>query len=107
MLIKTSSPGGTVSKAVHDGAGRTTKSYTTDGGGDLTWSDAGNVTGDAVLHMVVTSYDADSNPILVTSKDRFHDETATGELGDASTAPKARVSYVASWYDKANRLTDT
>ncbi len=96
-----------MSKSVFDGAGRTTKSYTTDGGGDTTWADAGNVTGDAVLHMVINQYDADSNVILGTTKDRFHDETATGKLGDPNTAPKARVSYVASWYDLGNRLTDT
>src|SRR5262249_4362268 len=52
------------------------------------------------------AYDADSNAILVTTKDRFHDETGTGELGNPTTAPKARVSYEAMYYDKANRLTD-
>src|SRR5262249_19549199 len=41
------------------------------------------------------------------TKDRFHDETATGELGDATTAPKARVSYVAMYYDAADRLMAT
>ena len=30
---------------------------------------------------------------------------ATGALGNASTAPKARVSYTASYFDKGNRLT--
>jgi hypothetical protein len=40
-------------------------------------------------------------------KQRFHDETTTGELNSQSTAPKARVSYVAIYYDLADRLTDT
>jgi hypothetical protein len=46
--------------------------------------------------------------VLTTiSKDRFHDETTTGELGNATTAPKARVSYATSYYDKGNRVTDS
>src|SRR5262249_13745936 len=32
---------------------------------------------------------------------------ATGELGDATTSPKHRVSYVASYYDAADRLIAT
>ncbi len=43
----------------------------------------------------------------MTARQRFHDETGTGALGDPSTAPKARVSYAAAYYDKANRLTDS
>src|SRR5437667_125891 len=44
---------------------------------------------------------------LTTTRQRFHDETATGTLGNPTTGPKARVSYVASYYDAGNRLTDT
>jgi RHS repeat-associated protein len=107
QVLKTSVPGGLVSKAAYDGAGRATKTYTTDGGGDTAWSDAGNVTGDAVLEQQETTYDANSNVILVTLRQRFHDETATGALGDPSTSPKARVSYMANYFDLADRLTDT
>lgn len=49
LSIKQQSPGGLVTKMLHDGAARTTITFTTDGGGDLTWTDAGNVTGDIVL----------------------------------------------------------
>src|SRR5262249_1761404 len=76
------------------------------GGGDSGWSDAGGVTGDAVLSQTEYQYDANGNVILTIGKERFHDETATGELGDAATAPKARVSYAAAYYDLADRLTD-
>jgi RHS repeat-associated protein len=107
QVLKTAAPGGLVSKAKYDGVGRVTKSYLTDGGGDSSWSDAGNVSGDIVLTQSELQYDANSNPILVISRDRFHDETATGELGDPATAPKARVSYGAAYFDKANRATDT
>ena len=54
------------------------KSYATDGGGDSTWSDAGNVTGDNVLTQSETQYDAAGNVLMTISKDRFHDETTTG-----------------------------
>ena len=98
-VIKSSQPGGLVMKSQYDGAGRLTKQFTTDGGGDSGWSDAEDVTGDKVLSQSEMQYDAAGNAILMITKDRFHDETATGELGDASTSPKARVSYSASYYD--------
>src|SRR5262249_11278327 len=102
MAVKTAAPGGQVSKLIIDGAGRTTKSYTTDGGGDTAWGAAFNVTGDVVLTQAESQYDASSNRILTITKDRFHDETATGELGNSTTTPKARVSYLAMYYDLAN-----
>jgi RHS repeat-associated protein len=104
-VIKTSNPGGEVDKSAYDGAGRVTTSYVSDGGGDSTWTDATNVTGDNVLSQAETTYDKDGNVILVTDRERNHDETTTGALGNPTTAPKARVSYTASYYDLANRLT--
>jgi len=106
-VIKKSSPGGEVDKSQFDGAGRQTVSYVGDGGGDTTWTDATNVTGDNVLSQVESSYDKDGNVLLVTDRERNHDETATGALGNPTTAPKARVSYTASYFDLANRLTAT
>jgi hypothetical protein len=100
-------PGGLVTKDVYDGAGRPTIEYTSDGGGDASWSDAGNVMGDWVLNQVETQYDGDGNPILVTNRDRFHDAAATGALGNATTNPKARVSYAGTYYDAADRPTAT
>ena len=64
------------------------------------------VFGAVLIARIAIQYDAASNVILLTAKDRFHDETATGDLGDPATTPKARVSYVAQYYDKANRPTD-
>jgi RHS repeat-associated protein len=63
--------------------------------------------GDIVLEQVERQYDANGNVILVTSRQRFHDETATGALGDPQTGPKARVSYVGSYYDASDRLIAT
>jgi RHS repeat-associated protein len=103
--LKTAVPGGLVSKSEYDGAGRGAKSYVTDGGGDTAWTDADDVTGDVVLEQSENTYDADSNVIIVTMRQRFHDETATGALANPTTAPKARVSYATAYYDKADRLT--
>jgi RHS repeat-associated protein len=105
--IEISLPGGLVTKTVYDGAGRATKSYETDGAGGTSWSAASTVANDNVLTETITTYDSDDNPILVTTKDRFDNETGTGELGDPNTIPKARDSYMAYYYDLGNRLTTT
>jgi RHS repeat-associated protein len=103
-VIKELQPGGLVTKNSYDGAGRVVRVYTTDGGGDSTWADAGNVIGDAVLEQVENQYDADGNLIFVTTRERFHNETATGALGTPTTSPLARVYYGAHYFDAANRL---
>jgi RHS repeat-associated protein len=107
LLMKSSSPGGVVSKSEFDGVGRTTKSYITDGGGDSAYGDADDVTSDNVLSQLEYTYDANSNVIFTVSRERFHDETDTGALGTPTSGVNARVSYSASYYDLADRLTDS
>jgi RHS repeat-associated protein len=104
LVMKSSSPGGLVTKNEFNGVGWTTKSYLTDGGGDSAYGDADDVTGDAVLSQTEWAYDSNGNAELVTVRERFHDETATGALGTPSTGVKARVSYRASYFDKADRI---
>jgi len=106
LTLKSSSPGGIVQKTAYDSLGRATTTYVTDGGGDSTWSDAGNVTGDSVLSQSELTYDADGNAILSVSRERFHDASGTGALGTPSSGIAARVSSSAAYYDKLNRLTD-
>jgi RHS repeat-associated protein len=60
-----------------------------------------------VLSQGETQYDANGNAILTISRERLHDETATGALDDPSTTPHARVSYAAAYYDTLDRLTAT
>ena len=104
-MIKVAQPGGLVEKDQYDGAGQPAVAYLTDGGGDTSWADATNVAGDNVLEQQENSYDGNGNVLLVTTRQRFHDETATGALGDPTTGPRARVSYAAAWYDLADRPT--
>ena len=97
--IKTSAPGGLVTKAQYDGAGRVVQSFQTDGAGDVTWADAGRVGTNNVLSQTVTTFDGNGNALLVVTLERFHNATATGALSRAN----ARISYVASYYDQADR----
>jgi RHS repeat-associated protein len=107
QMIEVSAPGGLVTKDQYDGAGRQIEEYQTDGASGTGWSAAGSPSGDNVLEQTDSQYDKDGNPVLVTTRQRFHNETITGALGNASTAPKARVSYVAYYYDAVNRVTAT
>jgi YD repeat-containing protein len=104
-VIATASPGGLVQKTRYDGADRPVVQYTTDGAGGSTWTAAGSVTGDNVLEQVERTFDANGNVIATVDRQRNHDETATGSLGDANNSPKARVYYSAAYFDAANRPT--
>ncbi len=109
QTVKTAAPGGIVHKMQYDGAGRETADFTTDGAGDRTgtlgWQDAQGVTSsNNVLTQTKTQYDGDGDPIFVTTWDRYHNSTYTGDLGMASMQ-QARVSFVGSFYDASDRLT--
>ena len=106
--IKTSPPGGLVTKAAYDGAGRPSAAYLTDAYLDSSWNDAVSVSGNNnVLSQTQTVYDKEGNPISVITSERFDNEAQGGSLGNPTTHPYARVSYVANYYDAANRLTDS
>jgi RHS repeat-associated protein len=106
-VIKLASPSGIVDKEVYDGAGFNTVSYVTDGGGDSSYADAENVTGDIVLLQTDNTFDNDGNIIETVTRQRFHDATGTGALGTPTTGVPARVSYMGYYFDLGNRLTDT
>lgn len=105
QVIKTLSPGGLVQKMAYDGVGRTTTSYTSDGGGDSGYSDADDVTSDIVLNQIEYTYDEDGKVLKVLSRERFHDASGTGALGSPSSGIAARVSYVGYYYDAGGRTT--
>jgi RHS repeat-associated protein len=95
-------------KYVCDGVGRETKRYLGYDAAETSYADAGNVTGDTLFEQVETTYDAASNVLYTTRRRRFHDATGTGELtSPTGSQPKARVSYVAHWYDGAGRQKAT
>jgi|GEM_PF-268111 len=102
QLVRTSAPGGLVSKQSYDGVGRLTASSVSDGGGDTAYADAFNVQGDWVLEESDFDYDDNGNLLAATARQRHHDATGLGALGAAGTA--ARSTTGAAWYDAANRV---
>ncbi len=103
-LIKEQSSSGLVAKYSYDGVGRLISACDTNGGGDSSWADAGNVNGDTVLDQDQYIYDANGNIIEVIHKDRFHNATGTGALGDATSGVQARVSYELFYYNSLDQL---
>jgi RHS repeat-associated protein len=93
------------SKTVYDGIGRQTTQYTGYDLDETTYSQAGTVVDDTILEQTETDYDNASNVIQTTRRQRYHNAPAsqTGALGDASTDPKARVTYSAQWHDAIGR----
>ncbi|MDR3618225.1 MAG: RHS repeat-associated core domain-containing protein [Paludisphaera borealis] len=74
-------PGGLVSKARYDGAGRLVSAAQTDGSGGATWAAAGSLKNDRVLSETRIRYNGAGVAILVASLDRNHDAgAATGPL---------------------------
>jgi YD repeat-containing protein len=108
--IKMAAPGGLVTKTTYDGVNRPLVVYTTDGQElnqtGSSWDKAQTLAGDTVVTQTENTYDANGNVTLLTRRDRFHDATALGALQNPNTNPKARVSFIGSFFDKADRLTD-
>ena len=98
-------------KTAYDGVGRQTASYTGyyTGAGSESYADAGQITSDnKIFTQSLTSYDDATNIIQQDDYQRFHDATGNGELNlPTGSQPKARVSYVATWYDGVGRETAT
>jgi RHS repeat-associated protein len=87
-------------KSVYDGLGRRTKQsrgYDLD---ETVYSEASTLADDTLLEQTEFTYDAASNVIQTTLKQRYHNATGTGELnGPSGTQPKSRITYTAAWHD--------
>jgi rfaE bifunctional protein nucleotidyltransferase chain/domain len=95
-------------KTVYDGLGRRTKQsrgYDLD---ETAYSEASTLSDDTLLDQTEFSYDAASNVIQTTLKQRYHNATGTGELnGPSGTQPKSRSTYTAEWHDPLGRVIAT
>ncbi|QDT44041.1 hypothetical protein Pan241w_41460 [Gimesia alba] len=93
-------------KLEYDGLGRQTASYTGYDLDETSYADAGTVTGDTILEQAETVYDDAGNVIENITRMRYHDAPAsqTGALQDPTTAPKARVTFQASYPDAIGRV---
>ena len=87
----------------YDGIGRVKKRYVTVNAAAPTYATASVVINDTVMRQEEFTYDAASNVIQQTTRERFHNAAGTGELQTPSTEPKARVSYVALYPDALGR----
>ncbi|MFN7811278.1 MAG: hypothetical protein ACK5SI_01280, partial [Planctomycetia bacterium] len=87
------SPNAPVSQSRYDGAGRLTTSLTLGNVRSATWTTATSFSGSLVLEQTDYAYDAASNVIQTTNRQRFHDAstTAFGLLGTPTPGIPARV----------------
>ncbi|MBN8625472.1 MAG: RHS repeat-associated core domain-containing protein [Planctomycetes bacterium] len=94
-------------KRMFDGIGRETASYRGfyTGTGTEPYADVGKVTAqNKIFEQTLTIFDAASNPIQLSTYQRFHDATGQGPLNLPDAAqPKARVSYLAGYFDGVGR----
>ncbi len=108
-LIKSALPGSEATlKSVYDGVRRVTTQYSSYDVSETGYPYPISVASATVIEQAEYAYDAASNLISLTSRQRFHDATGTGPLTTPGGAqPKARVSYQASWPDALGRRQAT
>jgi RHS repeat-associated protein len=68
-----------------------------------------SIADDVILGQVEYTFDPAGNAVLAVTRERYHNAVAsqTGSLNDPSTAPKARVTYVAFFHDPLGRVIAT
>lgn len=107
LVRKQVAPGGPVVKSAYDSLGRLSVQYITDGQGDSNYTQALSVSDDIVLEQTESIYNDAGRVVQTINRQRFHDATGNGPLGNASgNQPKARVYNVGYYYDIAGRTTD-
>ena len=91
-------------KTVYDSLGRAVKQYLGHDTDETAYADASSVSDDTIVEQAETTYDAASNVLQTTTRQRFHNATGTGELTSPSgSQPKARVTYQAMYHDQVGR----
>lgn len=109
-VIKQYQPGSTAfNKMVFDALNRPAMVYLAcrPGTAGVPAGDDNNVSTDTVIEQRETVYDPAGNVIEQRFKQRLDDATGTGQLGDVTTNPKARVSWTAIWPDAIGRVRVT
>ncbi len=103
-----STPAGKVGFTVvqYDTAGRTRRQFRA-WGGTLNLAAPGNLSTATVIEQTGLHYDDAGNSLYTSFRQRFDDATGTGSLQSPTTEPKARLSYVASYFDALGRNVST
>ena len=95
-------------KTVYDHLGRPTATYLGYDDEETSWSDAASVANDTIIEQTETQYDALGRVLVTTTRQRMHNATGFGPLTSPDgVQPKARVTFVAAWYDVLGRRTLT
>ena len=91
-------------KTTLDSLGRETVEYI-GYGADANYAAIFSVASNTILQQTETAYDAATNVIQTTTRQRYHNADAgqVGALGDPSTIPNARVTYAAGYPDALGR----
>ncbi len=92
-------------KTAYDSLGRETVEYVGYNYSDTTYATAVSIAGDTLFEQTETAYDAASNAVQTTLRQRYHGATSVGALGSPTSAqPQARVTYNATYPDPLGRL---
>jgi RHS repeat-associated protein len=93
-------------KTVYDGARRTVRVFQGFDADETAWADASSVADDTIVEQVQNVFDDAGNLLSMARAMRMHTagEDQLGPLNDPSgPAPRARVTYQATWYDGVGR----
>jgi RHS repeat-associated protein len=107
MLVKEASPNGLFQKTKYDGARRIAATFASFDDAETTYAQTFDVVGDTVIDETVLTYDADGNVLYTTRYERTSTASVTGDLATGWAVGNARRTFVAHWFDVANRLTTT
>jgi len=104
--IKIRTPNGLFQKSQFDGAGRTKATFASFDDAETTYAAALDVVGDSVIEETVLSFDAAGNVLQQTHYERSSAAAVpAGDLATGWLAANSRRTFVAVWYDLANRKT--
>lgn len=92
-------------KTQYDSLGRAVKQFSGYTPGSPGTPVPGSVSADVILEQSASTYDAASNVIQSTQRQRYHNASTAqlGELQNPSSTPKARVTYAAMYPDALGR----
>ncbi|MDB5293544.1 MAG: repeat-associated core domain protein [Phycisphaerales bacterium] len=90
------------SKSKYNGMGWVTNRYVGYNLSGTSWAQANTVINDIILSQSDFTYDNSGNVISRADSERLNDATGAGALS-TGTQPKARISYMAMWYDGIDR----
>jgi len=93
-------------KSTINGVGWITNTYRGYNTSGTSYAQALTVANDTIIEESDFTFDETGNVISAASMQRLNDATGTGALS-AGTQPKARVSYIAGWFDGLDRAIAT